>query len=136
MGLGSVVRAAVGVAHRVTGGRDGVQVSVAHRAVPRNAAGAPVVSAYGAWDRAAVTPVTRTGLWSSTSRLVQTAEGTEVTTIGSLSLLDGADVHERDAITLPDGRTPPIAKVDRVRDASGVVMVTVHFGGATGRGIE
>lgn len=135
MGLSAVLRKAVAVADRVTGGTDGVQVTVQHRAVPQSG-GVPVVSAYGHWDRTAVTPVARTGVWSDTSRLVQASDGREVTTIGSLTLLASVAVHELDAFTLPDGSTPPIARVERVQDAAGVVMVTVHFGGATGRGIE
>lgn len=129
MGLGSIARLAVSIADRITGGGDGIQVTVSHKAAPRDGTtGAPVVDGYGDWDRDAVTAVERLGIWRAESRLVQGPAGQEQSTLGKLVFLGAVDVHEADAITLPDGRTPPIAKVDRQYDATGLYLTTVWFG--------
>lgn len=135
MGLSTIVRLAVSIGDRLTGGADGLQVTVSHKAVPQSG-GVPVVDGYGAWDRDAVTAIERTGFWRAESRLVQGANGQEQSVVGRLVFLSGVVVHELDAITLPDGRTPPIARVDRCHDANGLYLTTVWFGATPARGVD
>lgn len=135
MGLSTLLRAAVGIADRITGGAEGVQVDVTHVPVRRDAAGAPVVDAYGTPTRDTAATATRTGLWSSRTRLVQSPQGQVLSTLGTLTFLGSVDVHDLDAITLPDGRTPAIAEVRTTWDAAGVVMTQVVFGATTARGL-
>lgn len=134
MGLSTILRSAVSIADRVTGGAEGVQVAVTHVPVRREA-GAPVVDAYGTPTRDTAATATRTGLWSSRTRLVQSPQGQVLSTLGTLTFLGSVDVHELDAITLPDGRTPAIAEVRTTWDAAGVVMTQVVFGATTARGL-
>lgn len=135
MGLSTILRSAVSIADRITAGAEGVQVDVTHVPVRRTATGAPVVDTYGIPDRDTAATATRAGLWSSRSRLVQSPQGQVLTTLGTLTFLGSVDVHELDAITLPDGRTPAIAEVRTTWDAVGVVMTQVIFGASTARGL-
>jgi hypothetical protein len=112
MGLGSVIRNAVANVDAITGGEDGLQVSITHRAwTARDKYNKPTYAS----------AVTRKAVMKSLQRMIRTTGGQEVLARASLTFLtpitaNGAEgrrepVDPRDLITLPDGTTGPILDV-------------------------
>lgn len=117
MGLGSILRSGVAIADSVTGGTDGVQVSITHRAwTGRDGYNKPT---YGS-------SVTRKAVMKSVQRMIRTTGGQEVQARAALTFLapitaNGASgrrepIDPRDLITLPDGTTGPILDIQGTVD--------------------
>jgi hypothetical protein len=108
MGLGSIVRSAVAIAHNLTKGVDGLQVDV-------------TVEAYSGIDGFAKptyeSAQTISAVMEKQSRLVRTAGGQEVMSKHRLTFVRPVEIGPKDRITLPDGSTGPILDVDGVVDS-------------------
>jgi hypothetical protein len=128
MGLATMVRSAVATANRLTGGTDGLQVSVTHQP-----AGTP--DTYGAHTPG--TAVSRTALYEAKARTFQGPDGRERIALGVVTFLDGgAAIGEFDVLTLADGSVPPILAVEGLRDDTGLFVTQVWLGASPSRGMQ
>lgn len=116
MGLDSVIRKGVGIAHSVT---KSLQVTVSHYPwLGQEGSGAPIFP---------TTPLLRVCLYERKQRRVATRSGREVVSEHQLTFLEpiapnGATgrqepIDERDKFVLPDGTTGPILRVEGFADA-------------------
>lgn len=109
MGLASIVRSAVAVANRVTGGADGLQVEVSHEAwIGNDKNGGP---------RYDPTPRLRMAIVDLTGRQQSSMTGKVFMQRASVLFLEPVEIHgatdriepfdQRDRIVLPNGTTLP-----------------------------
>lgn len=70
------------------------------------------------------------GYWQQSGETITTVTGEETNSVSIAYLRGGVDVDVDSRVTLPDGSTPPILKVEEYDDGDGDAYVTVvHFGG-------
>lgn len=120
MGFGSLVRAGVALAHTLTSGEDGLQVSVTHRAWT-----GPGTDMRGSGSFAS--PVTLTCLYSDKSERIE-RNGIVLEVKSTLTFLNPVSpngtagrnepIDNRDIITLPGGKTGPIVAVEGFADSA------------------
>lgn len=107
MGLGTIVRRAVAIADRITGGDDGVQVDVSHHV----ATGQSVDG-----TRTFATAVTVSALLEDSQRRFVSPTGNEQVSRGKLTILVDITVTRDDEFTLPDGYRAQVLMVQRLVD--------------------
>jgi len=99
MGLADVIRAGVATAAKLTAE---LQAAVTHEVwTGQDALGAPTYAA----------PVTRRALVEPSTRLLQLADGRQVSASTKLTFLSADPVDSLDRLTLPDGSQPSILAV-------------------------
>ena len=107
MGLGSIVRRAVAIADRVTGGADGVQVQVTHHVKNGQAVDGTKTFATG---------VAVMALLEDSQRRFVSPTGNEQVARGVLTFLSDITVARDDEFTMPDGYRAPVLLVQGLTD--------------------